>query len=71
MHNTEGVKPYYWKKWLKVDNLALNATAEILRTPLLELCLQAKLLACNDTSIRYVLNKPENPFQNYELAKKY
>ena len=40
----------------RYDNLALNATAEILRTPLLELCLQAKLLACNDTSIRYVLN---------------
>jgi len=30
MHNTEGVKPYYWKKWVKVDNLALNGAKGIL-----------------------------------------
>ena len=33
MHNTEGVKPYYWKKWVKVDNFALNGAKQCSPVP--------------------------------------
>ena len=46
----------------RFENLPLNSTPEILRTPLLELCLQAKLLAEDKVSISDFISKvPEAP----------
>jgi HrpA-like RNA helicase len=45
----------------RYDNMPEHATPEILRTPLMELCLQTKLLAPHGTTITEFLGKTPSP----------